>query len=158
MPDIPVKVGQTWRQPVNMTVKLKDGQSRKIKCQQVYVLERVRGDIATISLDTRVITPVEDPRVQVQLVQRLSDGTVKFDLKRGQVVEQQMDLDQTVLAFNGADSSMKYVARFSQQLLPDPAATAEVEQLEDLHIKPPVSQKPPLYQARGRDDKPALRR
>ena len=161
LPESMIKVGDSWNQPHNITVKLKDGRPRKIKCRQFYTLEKVRRDTATISMDTQVLTPIDDPRIRVQLVQRLSHGTVKFNIREGRIEKQQMDLDETVLAFNGPDSSMKYLARFTEELLQsDDGSTSTDDQESVTGTSGPSDKKPPKQprQARGRTRKLKLRR
>ena len=74
--------------------------------------------MATIKVDSQILTPINDPAIEAQLIQRLSDGYVKFDIERGRVVSQQLDLDKHVIGFSGASSSMHYVNRFTEKLLP----------------------------------------
>lgn len=128
LPKEPVKIGESWNFPNTIPVKLDNGTITKLKSRQLYTLEKVVAGLATISLKTEVLTPVQDPRIKVQLVQRLLNGTVKFDINVGRIVAQRMDLDEKVLAFNGADSSMHYRARFTEKLLP-----AKIE--SDLSLK-----------------------
>jgi hypothetical protein len=125
-PDKPLKIGENWTHDYDIPVRLEEGQMQRIKSRQVFRLEEVQDGVATIRLDTEVLTPLDNPKVKVQLVQRLSHGEVKFDIERGRVVQQQTDLDETVLAFNGADSAMSYLARFTEELLPDEPQTAAV--------------------------------
>ncbi len=74
--------------------------------------------MATISVDTEVLTPVNDPKIQAQLVQQLTSGEIKFDVDAGRPLARRIDWDETVVGFNGADSMMKYLARFTEELLP----------------------------------------
>ena len=73
--------------------------------------------MATIAVDSQILTPIRDPAIEAQLIQRLSSGTVRFDIAAGRVLSQQLDLDRHVIGFNGAGSSMHYVTRFTEQLL-----------------------------------------
>lgn len=113
----PVKIGGEWSSPHMIPVRNNDGTPIKLKSRQVFKLEKVVAGLATISVKTEVLTPNKDPRIQAQLVQHLLNGTVKFDINDGRVIRQRMDLDESVLAFNGADSSMNYRARFTEELL-----------------------------------------
>ena len=74
--------------------------------------------MATISVKTEVVTPVNDPQIKSQLVQQLTNGEVKFDMDAGRVVSRAIDWDETVVGFSGDDSLMKYLARFTEDLLP----------------------------------------
>jgi len=81
----------------------------------VYQLKKVQTGVATIAARTEVLTPVDDPAVQSQLVQRVKRGEVRFDVDAGRVLHQQMDIDETVLGFSGADSMMKYLSRLTEE-------------------------------------------
>jgi hypothetical protein len=76
---------------------------------------KVETGIATISVRTEILTPVTDPRVQSQLVQRMQHGEIKFDIDAGRIHSKQMDLDETVIGFSGQNSMMKYLARLTEE-------------------------------------------
>lgn len=127
LPAEPVAVGHEWSQPLDLQIRLDDNRVKTIKTRQLYRLEKVETGVATISLKTQVLTPVDDARVKSQLVQRLSSGEIRFDLDAGRLLSKQLDWDETVLSFNGADSSMKYLARLTEQLInTDRTASAPV--------------------------------
>jgi hypothetical protein len=88
-------------------------------------LEKVENGVATITVATQILTPVNDPKIQSQLVQRLQEGTIKFDVDAGRLLHKQMDLDQSVFGFSGPNSHMQYLARFSEELLTGEATAAK---------------------------------
>ena len=115
LPEKAIKVGAKWH--LDEEVKLSDEQ-RRVKLVQVrhqYTLDKVESGVATISVATQSLTPVDDPKFEAQLVQRMQKGTIRFDVDAGRILARQMDLDETVLGFSGADSSMQYVARYSEE-------------------------------------------
>ena len=57
--------------------------------------------------------------MKAQLVQQLTEGTIKFDIDAGRILAKQIDWDETVVGFNGSDSMMKYLARFTEELSKD---------------------------------------
>jgi hypothetical protein len=124
-PAQPVKVGATWSIPEEVRVRLDDGTIKKIATRQQYKLEKVETGVATISIATQVLTPVNDAKVQSQLVQRLQRGTIKFDLDHGRLIHKQMDLDESVFGFNGPDSHMQYLARFTEEPVTADATAAK---------------------------------
>jgi hypothetical protein len=126
-PSEPVKAGATWSIPNEVRVKLEDGTVKKVATRQLYKLEKVETGVATITVQTQVLTPVNDPKVQSQLVQRLQRGTIKFDLDAGRLIHKQMDLDESVYGFNGADSHMQYLARFTEESVTPEATTAQAQ-------------------------------
>jgi len=126
-PAEPVKAGGTWSIPNEVRVSLEDGTVKKVATRQRYKLEKVEAGVATISVETQVLTPVNDPKVQSQLVQRLQKGTIKFDIDAGRLIHKQMDLDESVYGFSGPESHMQYLARFTEEPVTAAAATAKTE-------------------------------
>jgi hypothetical protein len=115
--DHPIAIGESWTSPVEIDVTLKDGTQKKVQTRQKFTLESVSDGLAQIKVDSQVLTPVSDPSIEAQLVQRLSSGPVQFDIEAGRVVSQQLDLDKHVIGFNGPTSSMHYVTRSTEKLL-----------------------------------------
>jgi len=118
LPVEPVEIGQQWHLSNELFVKRQDGQRLRVKTRLVYQLEAVKTGVATISVKNEVITPVHDPQIKSQLVQQLTDGQLKFDVDAGRVISQQIDWDETVVGFSGDNSLMKYLARFTEELIP----------------------------------------
>lgn len=119
LPTAAISVGHTWSQPHDVDVSLPTGQIKKIKTRQVFKLLEVNKGVAVIDVDTQVLTPIHDPAIEAQLVQRETAGQIRFDIAAGRIVGQQMDLDKHVLGFSGAASSLHYVTRFTEDLLPE---------------------------------------
>ncbi len=118
LPPEPVPVGHVWSFPYDVDLTLRSGEIKKIKTRQQFTLSDVKNGIATISVETQVLTPIHDPALEVQLVQREKTGTFKFDIEAGRIIAQQMDLDKRVVGFSGEASSMHYLTRFTEELLP----------------------------------------
>ena len=126
LPAESIPIGHIWSQPHELQAKLKDGRIKKVKARDVYKLTGVATGVATILVQTQLLTPIDDPAVRSQLIQRMSSGTIKFDMDAGRVIGKQMDWDENVVGFNGVESNMQYLARFTEELLPDaPARVAE---------------------------------
>ncbi len=122
LPEGPVAVGDTWSFPYDLEVPMPNGTVKKVKTQQKFTLAKVAAGVADIEVATQILTPIHDPAIEAQLIQRESHGTVKFDIDAGRVVGQQMDLDRRVVGFRGEASSLHYVTRFTEDLVPDDAA------------------------------------
>jgi hypothetical protein len=127
-----VPLGHTWAVPHELKVRLPDGLHKSIKTRLQYRLEKVQTGVATISVTTQVLTPLHDARVEAQLVQQLSKGEIKFDIDAGRILSKRLDWDENVIGFNGSDSNMKYLARFTEEL-----------------IKPDVARKPQAADSAG---------
>lgn len=137
LPLEPVKVGDRWRLPNEVQVRIDGGQVKRIATQQSYTLEKVSAGVATIAVDTQILTPLNDPKIKSQLVQRLQRGTIKFDLDTGRLIHKQLELNEAVLGFNGPESNMDYAARFTEEPLapgetagPAPPAAGEAQQAQ----------------------------
>jgi hypothetical protein len=131
LPDNPVAVGESWSAPFDITITLEDQQAKVITARNRYQLDKVENGVATISVET-VLPPVNDPKIRAQLIQRLTRGTARFDIKAGRVLSQKTELDEQVIGFHGADSSLHYLGRFTEELLAADSKTA---------AKPAVSKK-----------------
>lgn len=119
MPEEPVAVGETWSFPYDVRIPGNNGTVVNIKTRQQFTLQEVGGEIATIGVATVILTPVRDPVIEAQLIQKESHGTIRFDIKAGRVVSQQMDLDKRVVGFTGTtdNSSLHYLTRFTEDLI-----------------------------------------
>jgi hypothetical protein len=117
LPEGPIALGETWSTPIEVDVTLQDGSHKKVQTRQQFTLESVTDGIAHVAVDSQVLTPIRDPSIEAQLVQRMSTGWAKFDLEAGRIVSQQLELDKHVVGFNGPASSMHYVTRVTETLL-----------------------------------------
>ena len=77
-----------------MTVALEEGETKLIQTRQRYELEKVDNGVATIAVETQILTPVSNPKIRVQLMQRLTKGHIRFDIAAGRILSQQTDLDE----------------------------------------------------------------
>ncbi|REJ67457.1 MAG: hypothetical protein DWQ31_11000 [Planctomycetota bacterium] len=126
LPTRPIAVGEVWTNPYEFVIQLQDGTTKPIKTRQRFELKSVEHGVATIEVATQVLTPVDSPEVQAQLVQRESEGTIRFDLEAGRMLGQVIDLDRHVVGHPNPKSSMHYRTRFSEELIDeDAASTAE---------------------------------
>lgn len=120
LPAEAVPIGHVWTYHYDMDVSLPNKTSRKIQLQQKYVLSDVKTGVATIGVSTQILTPIDHPLLESQLIQTESAGVVKFDVDAGRVIEQQIDADKRVVGFRGAGSTLHYVNRFTEKLLAAP--------------------------------------
>ncbi len=125
LPEEAVPVGHTWSIPQDIEIPLPSGMVKKVKAIQKFVLEEVKTGVATIQVSTEILTPITDPAVESQLVQREVSGRVRFDIDAGRILDQRMDIDKHVVGFRGGASSLHYVNRFTERLVTEPVKTAE---------------------------------
>jgi hypothetical protein len=114
LPDKPVAVGDTWDEEHKLMVEVQDG-SKPLESRRHFKLTNVANGIATIEVTYQVLSPVT-PQIESQIVARLMKGTVRFDIRRGRVVGQQMEVDKRILGFAGPTSSLHYVMRMQEEL------------------------------------------
>ncbi len=119
LPGRPVSIGQAWHVPGSIFVRTDDGATKPIRTRIEYRLQAVADGIARVSFDTQVLTPVEDARIESQLIQQMSKGEVLFDLNRGQMVGMNLGWDRRCLGFKGPESLLKYVAKYSTRVVQD---------------------------------------
>jgi hypothetical protein len=125
-PEEAIAVGHTWSFRDDVDLPLEDGTVKKVKTLQTFKLASVKTGVATIELATKVLTPIHSPALEAKLLDKESRGTVRFDLDGGRVLRQQIDVDRRVIGFvpNNPASSLQYVTRFTEELLPDAPRTA----------------------------------
>jgi hypothetical protein len=116
LPEEPVAIGATWDESFEVVVSVDKGATKSVQTRRHHELLSVENEVATVKVTYQVLTPVDAP-IECQLVQRLMEGEVKFDIAAGCVISQQMDIDKRILGFAGPTSSMQYVMRMEEKLL-----------------------------------------
>jgi len=79
-------------------------------------LNDVKHGIAPIYVEYQILTPV-NAFVESQLKERLTKGTVRFDIESGRTVSQKYDVDHRIIGFSGKASSIHFVSRLEERLL-----------------------------------------
>jgi hypothetical protein len=117
LPDGPVALGETWRIPHEISLPLETGGAKKVQTQQSFTLKSVKSGIARIKISTQILTPINHPALEAKLIERERHGIVRFNIDKGQIADEQMDLDKAVIGFRGPDSSLHYRTRSTEKLL-----------------------------------------
>jgi hypothetical protein len=125
LPEEAVPVGYTWSCPQDIDVPLETGGVKKLKAIQRFTLEDIKTGVATIRVATEIISLVNNPAIESKLVQRESAGRVRFDIDAGRIIGQQMDIDKRVVGFRGDASSIHYINRFCEQIIPQETTTTD---------------------------------
>lgn len=123
LPETPVEPGDDWTYPREIVVEVPNGPRKAVRTRVRYELESLEDDIATIRVDTTVLTPVDDPRLEVRLLERIWDGRIRFDVVRGVVLERSTDTDRRVIGFSGPDSSLHYAAHLEERYVDAPPSS-----------------------------------
>ena len=123
-PEEPIAIGGSWSVPREVKLAPRTEKCMPIKIRELYTLEKVQTGVATLSLRSEPLTPINEESVRAQVVQQLSDGVIRFDIDNGRMLSKQLDWDETVVGFQGANSLMEYRARLTETLLDDVQRTA----------------------------------
>jgi hypothetical protein len=114
LPDGPVAPGAEWTIPQEVVVEVPNGPRKLVRTRLRYRLDRVADGIATIRVDTTVLTPIDDPRLEARLLERIWDGEIRFDIEAGRVISRRTGIDRRVVGFGGPESSVRYKASLEE--------------------------------------------
>lgn len=108
LPEQPIAVGGTWNDnfEVDVHIATESKLRRQIKMQRRYELKSVENGIATISMVTGPLSPLNDPFQESQLMQRKPRGTLKFDIEKGCLIDRQFKIDEKVVGHSGQGSAL----------------------------------------------------
>ena len=81
LPEQAVAVGSQWSSRNNLDVPLADGSVKRLRVAQTFKLENVKTGVATISMSTQILTPIQDPAIEAQVLQYETAGTLRFDIE-----------------------------------------------------------------------------
>ena len=124
LPEKPVAIGDEWHDTLPVRVSVTRTLSQEVSILKQYRLESIDDGIAVIRLKSSVLTPVSEPAMLVQLIQRTSSGTIRFDIEAGRIIEQVADVDNTEIGWHGPDSSLRAIAKTSSRLVVESTAVS----------------------------------
>lgn len=117
LPAEAVPEGHEWVVRDEVVVEVPNGPRKAVRTRLRYRLEKVENGLATIAVDTTVLTPVDDPRIEARLLERIWGGTIRFDIESGRITNRSTAIDRRVVGFGGPQSSVHYKASLEEQLL-----------------------------------------
>jgi hypothetical protein len=116
LPGKPIAVGEQWDATYDVDAQTPNKTVIKVRTRRVCTLQQVKTGIATIQVEYQILSPVS-AAIESQLVQKLTKGTVRFDLGAGRTVSQKFSADRRVIGFSGKTSGMHFVSRLEERLL-----------------------------------------
>lgn len=116
-PETPLKIGDSWSVPRQIRVRENEEQ-KVIKIRELYTLIKVRTGVATLTVRSEPLTPINSQSVAAQVVQQMSNGEIRFDIDAGRMLEKRLDWDENVVSFRGPNSEMSYRAQLTENLVP----------------------------------------
>ena len=117
LPDGPIRLGEKWDRTYDVEAQRKSGTQIQVRTRRLCKLTAVDHGLAHIDVTYQILSPV-DAYVRSQLVERLTTGKVRFDIAAGRIVSQTHDVDARILGFAGNSSSMHFLARTEERMLP----------------------------------------
>jgi len=118
LPPKAIAIGEPWKEKFEMSVEETETLKKPVKMQRTYKLTAVDGDLATIDFTTQVLTPNLTPEQETVLAQRKYSGTITFDMARGMLLGRDLRVDESVLNFDGPNSSMSVKVRSRDEVAP----------------------------------------
>lgn len=117
LPDEPIAVGGTWKEDFEINLPIPESSLRKpVKVKRHYTLKSLEGSLATIELNTKVLTILDLPEEQMQLLRRRPSGTIVLDLDRGLLVSKNLKQDNEVSGFNTGPSHIRFQQVLTEKL------------------------------------------
>ena len=149
LPEEPVAIGARWHQAEEFPARSDDGTLKKIKTRMLYTLREVDDGIATITCRREILTPM-NPKIKSQMLEKMNQSVILFDIVQGRVVRQRVEWDEKVQGFQGDDSILRYLATYTKGLQTDGQSSLDDVRLQQREEKATLLIKP-------RDGKPILR-
>lgn len=119
-PDEPIQVGHTWKDEYEAIVQLDRTLKQGVKLRREYRLLKMDGTRAEIELKTVCLTPLRDPKLEMQITGRLLNGTIVFDHELGQIVSREMRVESQIINGIGPNTLVNTVMTQSERAVANP--------------------------------------
>ncbi len=120
LPEEPVKVGGIWKEEISVPVSFPNNPKLKqiVKLQRRYFVRSLKDGIADIVVKTKVLTPLNNPELEMQLIRRKPQGDFQINLEKGLFLSQSFSQNNRVLNFSNGPSQMDFKQRHTEKMLP----------------------------------------
>ncbi len=116
VPKQPIAIGATWEVPRELRIRRDDGTVKTVRFRELFRFDKVSAGVATVAVRSEMLTAISEPKEEAQVLQQLSNGTIKFDIDAGRMLSKELGWDKVVVGFSGAGSVMDYSARLEEQI------------------------------------------
>jgi hypothetical protein len=99
-----------------MKINRRDGTQRVVKFRELFKLEKISAGVATVSVKSEPLSTMGEPSEEAQILQQLSNGTIRFDVDAGRMISKELAWDHQVVAFSGPGSVLEYSARLEDKV------------------------------------------
>ena len=123
-PHRPMKIGESWSDSYSTRGSLGGKLTQEVKILRQYRLESIDGDTATIRVKTAPLTVLSDPSLLVQIIQRTTTGTIRFNIKTGRAIDRTAEFNNVEIGWAGPDSSYRAVSTRTETLVAQPPAVS----------------------------------
>lgn len=117
LPDEPVKVGDTWKEEIPLTVRAGVDSTLQVNVLRTYRLDRLTSDTAHISFRSSLRSPTRSTVIRSQLIQATPSGSFIFDRHRGVMLSREFRYSETVIGALGAESLLSSIGTQTETLL-----------------------------------------
>ncbi|HET6422611.1 MAG TPA: hypothetical protein VFG20_02945 [Planctomycetaceae bacterium] len=117
-PKEPIGAGAVWRDKFTVQVTAGEGIAPPVKMQREYQITKLNGSVATISLKTSILTPLQNPKAEAQLLTRQLSGTIEFDTARGLILSHTTKAEGNVVEAFGPKTMYYSKMETKERLVP----------------------------------------
>lgn len=125
-PEDVIAIGEAWTDnymiDVSVDGKLRNPLKKRVKIRRTYTLKDIKDGIANIGFRIFPLAVERDPRIKGELIHHSRFGSVKFDVKRGIILEWQSSGSGQVFEAFGPSSMMKALSSTTERYVPSPSA------------------------------------
>ena len=116
-PDHPVAIGEKWNEKYETFLMVSESLNEKVEFLRKYELESVENNVATIKLNTILVSQIQDPKQRLQLIQKAPTGKLTFDMEQGILTYRELDVEQTEFGIFGQGSKIKVTSKKTEKYL-----------------------------------------
>lgn len=124
-PEEPVLIGGKWKESFDTPVTVGKNLQQNFSLMREYTLVSVEGNLAHIKMRVGPKGVLNDPQMEMQLMQRLITSDIVFDMSRGLIVSQRNTVDRNVVNPLGPGSQVSAVGDYRLELTDGPAAVQQ---------------------------------
>lgn len=135
LPEEAIEVGHEWVERIPAKVTVSKYLTNTVVLLRKFKLESVENNLATISVKTDLLTPLDDPKLLAQLIQRTPRGSFVFDIDQGLIASRTFITDKSEIGVVGPNSMMRATGQLTETLARRPVIAEKVS----LHNSPKSS-------------------
>lgn len=116
-----MQIGGKWKESFDVPVTVSKTLQQNFALLREYTLVSVDGNLAHIKMRVGPKGVLNDPQMEMQLMQRLITSEIVFDISKGLIVSQHNTVDRTVINPLGPGSQVSAVGDYRLELTDGPA-------------------------------------